>query len=243
MPRNPEDEPKSSTHETRKNEQSEKRHKRSPGRPKIPLDRIIDAALEIIDTQGIDALSMRSIAQHLDSGTATLYRHFSGRTELIGLVVDRIMAEATPARQNDANDDWQTVLASSARSMYAILNRHRGIATLLMESMPDGPNSMEFRERLLGLLLSNGFSTIIASRAFATISRFVLGFAIQYEEQSKPDANQQRATSEFQKAVDSKRYPALQAAAAYLPVSLDDEFEFGLGLILSGLSNLKEKGA
>src|SRR2546430_1768414 len=64
--------------------------RRGPGRPCLPLDRIVATALRIVDEQGADALSMRSLAQALDSGTATLYRHFANRAELIAQVVDRV---------------------------------------------------------------------------------------------------------------------------------------------------------
>ena len=66
---------------------------RSRGRPAVPLDRIVTAALEIVDEQGADALSMRSLAQRLGSGTATLYRHFASRSELVSMVVDRMLED------------------------------------------------------------------------------------------------------------------------------------------------------
>ena len=217
---------------------TEKRHKRSPGRPKIPLERIIEAAIEIIEAEGIDALSMRAVADRLNSGTATLYRHFSGRTELIGHVVDKILSEVSPDWADGAPGDWQSIVASSARSMYEVLTRHKGFAALIAESIPEGPNAMDRRERLVGLLLANGFSAEVASRAFATIARFVLGFAIQVGEQGSPATETSRPSSLYRHGVDSRKYPALHAVAGHLPIGLDDEFEFGLQLILSGLSRL-----
>lgn len=196
--------------------------------------------MEIIDAQGIDALSMRSLAQHLDSGTATLYRHFSGRQELIGHVVDRILSEASPTLDDDVPRDWQSVVALRARSMYALLRRYRGIAALLAESIPDGPNAMDIRERFIGLLLASGFSAKVASHAYATIARFVLGFAIQFGDQGNFVANPRRSSSPYRRDVDLQKYPALNAVSGHLPIGLDDEFEFGLQLLLAGLSLLKE---
>lgn len=240
MSRSPKHEPEDSSAQTGRSLRVKKGHKRSPGRPKIPPDRIVEAAKEIIDAHGIDALSMRAIAEHLDSGTATLYRHFSSRTKLIGYVVDRILSEASLDLDDDEPRDWQSIVAFSARSMYALLNRYKGIAALLAESIPVGPNSMERRERLIGLLLANGFSAEVASRAYATIARFVLGFAIQHSDQGDSVANASQPTSLYRRGVDSEKYPALHAVARHLPIGLEDEFEFGLQLILSGLSLLKE---
>ena len=62
--------------------------RRSRGRPAMPPGRIVAAALELVDAQGADALSMRTLAQRLNPGTATLYRHFANRSELIAHVVD-----------------------------------------------------------------------------------------------------------------------------------------------------------
>ena len=64
---------------------------RPRGRPALPVERILTAALELVDEQGTEALSMRSRAQRLESGTATLYRHFSSRAELIAAMIDRIL--------------------------------------------------------------------------------------------------------------------------------------------------------
>ncbi len=65
-------------------------HQRSRGRPALPVERIVTAALQIVDDEGADALSMRTLAQRLNSGTATLYRHFTSRADLVAAVVDKM---------------------------------------------------------------------------------------------------------------------------------------------------------
>ena len=217
-----------------------KAERRSRGRPKIPTERIIDAAMEIIDTQGVEALSMRAIAQHLDSGTATLYRNFSGRTELIGLVIDKILSEISVDSDSAAKGDWQTAVSNSAKSMLDVLIQHKGIAALLVETMPDGPNSMEQRERLIGLFLAGGFSAEIAARAFIAIIRFVLGFAMQVDDARETDRKPGQLHSTYQRGLDPYKFPALHAAAAYLPIGINEEFAFGLQMILSGLAQQKD---
>lgn len=221
-----------------KNTEVIKERKVARGRPKVSLDRIVEAAMEIIDTQGIDALSMRTIAQQLGSGTATLYRHFNGRADIISLVVDRIIADVVIEFTDAELGDRQSSLAAMARSMYRFLSRYKGIATLLTETMPNGPNSMVLRERLISFLLKNGFKPEIAARAFATIFTFVLGFAIQGDSQENSGSNEK--SNIYLSGVDPDKYPSLNMVAKYLPIPLDVEFEFGLQLILSGLSQLQE---
>ncbi len=130
---------------------------RSAGRPPLPFDRIIDAALQIADREGADALTMRALAQQLRSGTATLYRHFADRAALVTSVTDRLFAEAT-LKSTDLEDvNWREACRTFARRMFDVIRRHHGAAPLLLESIPSGPAAMAYREQCLVILLDNGF--------------------------------------------------------------------------------------
>lgn len=151
----------------------------SQGRPPVRTDRIIDAALAIVDDECPDALSMRVQAQRLDSGTATLYRHFANRGELLARVVDRVFSEvAADAQRLDASG-WQEACRVTAKMMFDALRRHRNVAALLVERVPGGPNMMAIREHVISVLLDNGFAPELAARCYATPARYVLGFSIQ----------------------------------------------------------------
>ena len=206
---------------------------RSRGRPALPLDRILAAALELVDEQGADALSMRSLAQRLGSGTATLYRHFAGRSELVALVVDRMIGE-TDVRAI-ASLPWQQACMSFAQSMFDALGRHGNVAALLIGHIPVGPNALAQRELVLSVLLDNGFAPAAAARAYATVSRYVLGFAIQHSRAT--DDHDAELSAAFHQ-LDPSRYPATVAVADDLPVPLEEEFVFGLRLIVAGLEQM-----
>jgi AcrR family transcriptional regulator len=209
---------------------------RSRGRPVLPLDRILAAALELVDEQGADALSMRSLAQRLGSGTATLYRHFVSRSELVALIVDRMIGETNvPAV---ASLPWQDTCISFAQSMFDALGRHGNLASLLVGHVPIGPNALARRELVLSVLLDNGFAPAVAAHAYATLSRYVLGFAIQASGSSAvADERDAELSARFHQ-LDPTRYPATVAAADALPVPLQEEFTFGLRLIVTGLEGL-----
>lgn len=209
---------------------------RSRGRPAMPLDRILAAALELVDEQGADALSMRSLAQRLGSGTATLYRHFVSRSELVALIVDRMIGETNvPAV---ASLPWQDTCISFAQSMFDALGRHGNLASLLVGHVPMGPNALARRELVLSVLLDNGFAPAVAAHAYATLSRYVLGFAIQASGSSAvADERDAELSARFHQ-LDPTRYPATVAAADALPVPLQEEFTFGLRLIVAGLEGL-----
>jgi TetR/AcrR family tetracycline transcriptional repressor len=216
--------------------------RRSPGRPPVPLDRIIATALQIVDEDGIEALSMRSLAQRLDSGTATLYRHFSGRADLVGQVVDRIFGEVEFDVERLAAMDWQQALRTVVHAMFQTLGRHRNAARLLVEQIPVGPNALAQREAGIAFLLNVGFPPELAARSYATLARFVLGFAIQFagagDQRGRGESDE--VTTAVLRGLDPTEFPATASVADWLPVPLEDEFAFGLELIIDALGRTLE---
>lgn len=198
----------------------------------MPHEQIVAAALAIFDEEGADALSLRALAQRLESSTATLYRHFDSRADLLAQVVDRIFGEIEVDPGQSAN--WQDACGALATAMFEVLRRHRNAAPLIGEHVPVGPNALVHRERALALLLAAGFSPALAARAYSTLARHVLGFAMQLNQaaaQRREDAD----VSAHLHRLDPDRFPATVAVADALPVALEDEFEFGLRLIITGL--------
>lgn len=210
--------------------------RRSPGRPPVPLDRIVATALLIVDEEGADALSMRALAQRLDSGTATLYRHFGGRAELIAQVVDRVFGEVQFTAEELAAVSWHQAWQMVAGRMFEALSRHGNVAPLLTGQVTLGPNAMALRERCIAVLLDNGFPPRLAARAWATLARYVLGFAIQLSAQDSRGKADDALQSGIFHASDPSVFPATVAASDFLPVPLEDEFAFGLDLLAEGLS-------
>ncbi|OBJ66162.1 TetR family transcriptional regulator [Mycobacterium marseillense] len=214
--------------------------RRSRGRPALPMNRILGAAVELLDEEGADALSMRSLAQRLESGTATLYRHFSNRSELVSQVIDQILGEVDLDAEELAALPWQQACITFAQHMFDALCRHGNVAPLLIEYTPTGPSALANRERCLAVLLDNGFAPAVAAHAYATLARYVLGFAIQLTGATGGGGPQDAELSAVFHRLDAARYPATVTVADELPVPLADEFAFGLRLIVSGLERLRE---
>lgn len=198
----------------------------------MPREQIVAAALAILDEEGADALSLRALAQRLESSTATLYRHFDSRADLLAQVVDRIFGEIEVDPGPAAN--WQDACGALATAMFEVLRRHRNAAPLIGEHVPVGPNALVHRERALALLLAAGFSPPLAARAYSTLARHVLGFAMQLN-QAATQRGEDAEVSAHLHRLDPDRFPATVAVADALPVALEDEFEFGLRLIITGL--------
>jgi AcrR family transcriptional regulator len=204
------------------------------------LDRIVTAALQIVDDEGADALSMRTLAQRLNSGTATLYRHFTSRAGLIAAVVDKMFGaiELDVAALNAS--PWQDACKVAAHSMFDALCRHRNVASLLVDDVPVGPNALAAREQMLAFLLANGFPPALAARSYATLSRYILGFAMQLTNNSRGNLGEAPLAQIFHN-LDPSQFPATVAVADSLPVPFEDEFAFGLDLIVDGLTQALQR--
>jgi AcrR family transcriptional regulator len=214
-------------------------HRRSPGRPPIPLDRIVTTALQIVDDEGAGALSMRTLAQRLNSGTATLYRHFASRADLIASVVDTMFGAIEMDVTALSAMPWQDACKAAANNMFDVLRRHRNVASLLADDVPVGPNALATREQMLAFLLGNGFPPALAARSYATLARYILGFAMQLDS-SHGVHDDAKLTQTFHQ-LDPGLFPATVAVADHIPVPLDDEFAFGLELIVDGLTQALQR--
>jgi hypothetical protein len=215
--------------------------RRKPGRPPIPVGRIVDAALQIIDEGGMDALSMRSLAKHLNSSTATLYRHFPTREALARRVIDRVLGEVDVDPDNYRSLEWRPACEKIAAGTFEAFRRHRQAALLLADHSPVGPNAAAVRERTLAVLMDGGLSAEVAARSGAMIGHLILGFAIQLGGERDVTKADREA---FRKAIhdmDLTQFPATAAVkqARWRPTSIDEEFAFALEMVLGGLTQLR----
>ncbi|MGQ4401880.1 TetR/AcrR family transcriptional regulator [Streptomyces hayashii] len=206
----------------------------------MPLERIVATALQIVDEEGADALSMRTLAQRLGSGTATLYRHFDNRAALVAHVVDRMFGAVGPDGGELLALGWEQALRTVAHTMFDALARHRNAARLMVERVPLGPNAMALREHCVAVLLRGGFPPRVAAHAYATLARYVVGFAVQGDGRGGAGQPGDAELSAVFHGVDPELFPATLAVAGSMPVPIEDEFSFGLELLLGGLARLRD---
>lgn len=211
------------------------------GRPSLSFDKIIATALELVEEIGYQAFNMRTLADRLESGTATLYRHFTCKDEILVYVSDKFLGRLL-AENNYDGLSWSEACTLATTRFYQQLRSHPNVVPIILGQVPLGPNALAIRERLLAMLLSAGFEPNMAASAYATIAHYVLGFASQFSSdiQSVPGASSELAGL-FSK-LDSTKYPATIRTASHLaPISIDDEFHFGLKLIIHGLDCILNK--
>jgi len=215
-------------------------------RDALSLDRIVRAAVEIADAEGLEALSMRRVAAALGAGTMSLYRHVSGKDDLIDLMAEAVLEEAeieSPA----GPDGWRERLAAYARAMWALYRRHPWLLQVLSATRPRlVPRGMAKTEWLLRAVegLSGDLPTMV--RAVVTVTGYVQGMAMFLV--SDLDAERRTGLAKQQWwELNRERWRALAASGPYPilariaeegqeDVGLDEEFEFGLQRMLDGLA-------
>jgi AcrR family transcriptional regulator len=203
----------------------------------MPVDRVIAAALELVDEVGPGDFSMRLLAKRLRSSTATLYRHFASKDEILIHVVDHVLGEVPRHLAGMADTTtWQERLLASADALFRTLKEHPKVVSLFDNHIPLGPRGLAGREAAIGVLLSSGFPPEVAARAYTAVGHYIIGFAGQLRTDGATGPQENQDVREFYRSLDPARYPATAASAPFLPNSLDDEFRFGLQLIVDGLT-------
>ncbi|MET7358417.1 TetR/AcrR family transcriptional regulator [Streptomyces sp. NPDC005562] len=206
------------------------------GRPSLDTDHIVKTALQLVDEHGVQAFSLRMLADSLGSGTATLYRHFASKDEILAHIVDRVLGE--PGLGDlDTLATWQETLTVMASRLYEALRRHPAVIPPLMAQIPIGPNGLAQRERVLRALLDRGLAPAFAARAFTAVGHYVIGFTAQQHGPAAADPAAAPQLAAFYRQLDADAYPALtRTADALTAVPVTEEFHFGLDCLITGLS-------
>ncbi|MBL7254907.1 TetR/AcrR family transcriptional regulator [Paractinoplanes lichenicola] len=145
------------------------------GQPSLSRDQIVRAAMEILDEDGLDGLSMRRLGTKLDAGATSLYWHVAHKDELLELVVDEVLGEVYVPEPGDTS--FRIGASVVANGMRAALLRHPWALSLLGRHPTLGPNAMRMGERLMKLFVAAGFTGIELSHATALLNSHAIGAA------------------------------------------------------------------
>jgi AcrR family transcriptional regulator len=233
----------------------ERRHK-GP-KPGLSLGRIVEAAVRVADTEGLDAVSMGRVAAELGTAPMSLYRHVSAKEELLTLMVDAAWGPAPDRPVPDGpvpGEDWRAGLARWAWAMRAGARRHPWVVRIPLNGLPIMPNEVAWFENALACLAGTGLSEARKASVIMLLSGYVRNVATTEADigaailASGLDPDQWMASYPRMLAelADPLRFPALTRfiAAGVFDVAddPDDEFIFGLDRILDGVAVLIEAG-
>ena len=212
-----------------------------------PLTRkaIVDAALALLDRDGLSGLSMRKLAQELDAGAASLYWHVGDKEELLSLLLDRIVGESKIPAPDPAN--WQEQVKEMGRETRRLLQRHRDAAQISMGRIPAGPESLPVLERYLAVLAAAGLPPRVIAYAADMFALYVGGFAFEESLRVPPLGDASASTAQladYYRSLPPDAFPTLVGLADDLTAGdADERFEFGLELLVRGLEAMVTKRA
>jgi AcrR family transcriptional regulator len=123
---------------------------RPAGRTPLTREAIVDAALRVLDADGMDGLSMRRVGEELGTGAASIYWHVRNKEHLLQLIFERVTGQSELPAPDPAH--WKEQLTALAFQMRAMLNSHRDLAQISLGRIPAGPTIAVITEWLFTLL-------------------------------------------------------------------------------------------
>jgi AcrR family transcriptional regulator len=145
---------------------------------------IARAALEIADSQGFDAVSMRRVAERLGAGTMTLYHYVRNKDELIALMSDAVMAEVV-LPEGELSDDWRTALTQIANRSHDAFKAHHWVFQKMGEDGVPGPNGMRHFEQSLQAVAGLGLDREQTFEVIGQVDDYVFGYSLREVQERK----------------------------------------------------------
>ena|SRR2546430_7289594 len=225
--------------------------------PRIPLSRrrVLRAAVELADRDGLDSLTMRRLAQELGAEAMSLYHHVANKEAVLDgtveVILGEIMAAADEVEAVCPEADWQAALRGRILAAREVFLRHRWAPQVFETRTTTSPVVIAYLDHVVAILRAGGFSYELAHRALHVLGSRALGFTQElFQPEGARTANAEAAAMMEQMA---DRYPNIVGMLAdgvhHDPDGTlgfcDDqfEFEFALDLILEGLERRRAAGS
>jgi AcrR family transcriptional regulator len=206
--------------------------------PEHTRDGIAAVAVRLADSDGLAAVTMRSVAEALGGGSASLYRYVQSRDELVALMVDQVNGELDYSTLD--HGDWLADLLALGRQSRAVLLRHPWLTDTSAEGRELGPNAIAYLEQALSAmqhLAVDGLRKLEALGVFTAVVRLLARTEIEQRGVAPADRRRQlAAATHLAHLVGDGAHPHLAAALSAPPAEADDEqTERLLSRILRGL--------
>ncbi len=157
------------------------------GAVKIRQEDIVEAALTLVDEQGLGALNMRAIAARLGVQASALYWHFPSKTVLMRAMAQSFHARALVAAGAGAAKDWRRWLRDYGAALRGALLSHQGSALLCATARPAPDTAAAAADILSAPLVAQGLSRARALSCLASINALVLGWAVYEQSEAMHD--------------------------------------------------------
>lgn len=219
-------------------------------KPRLSVERITRAAIEIADAEGLAALSMRRVAESLGVGVMSLYTYVPGKAELIDLMLDTVCGET--ARPAESAGGWRERLEHVARENWALYRRHPWMLQVSTVRPVLGPNTVAKYDHELRAVEGIGLTDVEMDSVLTLVLGHAAGAARMLVEAAEARTRSGMTDEQWweahapllEKVFDAERYPvaarvgAAAGAAHQAAYSPEHAFEFGLGRLLDGIETL-----
>jgi AcrR family transcriptional regulator len=209
------------------------RHPREP----LTRQRIVRAALRIMDEDGLEAVSMRRLGRELGVEAMALYNHVRDKEDILDSICEEVLSEfETPQVEG-----WSERARQGAREYRRLLLDHPNVITLMTERKGPltNPDALRASEFALDLFACAGLPPQDALKAFHVFGGYILGhvtFELGLMYGGPHDEEHARAHEEMARLVESADLPCLRAALPKMQeIDAEEQFEFGLDLLLAGI--------
>lgn len=220
------------------------RRVRPTRRRALDRDAVVEAALRVLDAEGMEAVTIRRVAHELGVGAASIYQYVESKDALVELLLDRVIGEIDVSAFPDGRP-WQEQAKDLIREMRRALAAHGDIARATLGRIPSGPNALVTMEAGLAILRLSGLSERVIAYAADLIGLFVGASAYEdalYAQQGIDVDELRRYVDDYRRyleALPAERFPNMVALAGPLTTFSpedDDRFEFMLDVLISGLA-------
>ena len=213
-------------------------------RGKLSPERILRAAINLVEEGGLDALSMRNLGELLGAGTMSLYNHVAGKDEILDGIVDLVAREIHVPKPGV---DWRVSMRQRAISTREMILRHPWAARLIESRTKLGPARLQLLDASLGSLRQNGFSIEAAARALLLMDSYIYGFTMQESSGGFDTSGPAGVAESLRPSVEVSAHPHLTELLVHITsgasgaafTSLPLEFELGLDLTLDAMEKLR----
>jgi AcrR family transcriptional regulator len=212
-------------------------------RRRLSRELVLRAAIAHADADGLEALSMRTLAEMLEVAPMALYRHVANKDDLIDAMVDVVFSEiGVPA----GGGDWKTAMRRRAIAVRDVLARHRWAIGLMESRRNPGPANLRHHDAVIGRLRAAGFEVAMAAHAYSLLDSYIYGFALTKMNLPFGPQDIVEVAESMLEPFPVNEYPNLVefiSEHAMKPgYDYGNEFEYGLDLILDGLEQARAKG-
>jgi AcrR family transcriptional regulator len=202
---------------------------------------VLQTAISRADQGGLEALTMRSLADELGVAPMALYRHVASKEDLVDAMIDVVFGEiGLPS----GGADWKNAMRQRAMSLRGVLARHRWAIGLMESRRSPGPANLRHHDAVIGKLRAAGFSVEMTAHAYSLLDSYIYGFALTkmnlpFDASDDIGAVAQSMlepfpVNEYPNLVEFLSEHVLKPGYDYA-----DEFEYGLDLVLDGLETAR----